>query len=938
MSQGQEDLEKRSPEKTLELWRERDLTQAAADGQLRRAFGIEDDLQQVEELLRSNKNPVLAGESGVGKSALIHELVLRSHQQGETSLFFGKRVIQFSLRQRGSAVKTADDMGPEMQSLMTALTEFPDIVPYFRDIHLAYDYDLEPQLEALCFKIPNPVLGEGELGRLESMLESSPELHQNYVIVRLEEPTLERAQEILTQWSTEEAERTAVTFTPAALEQGLHLAHRFLSRERLPRSAISLLRQTAALAQKEVPVEERHVITRFSQNHRVPQRLVDPAVKIDLREVHRHFSDRVLGQEDAVDAVVRMISLIKAGLSDVRRPFGVFLFAGPTGVGKTHLAQMLAEYLFGSRDRMVRLNMADFQQERDALVLFGDPEQYNLNQKKGVLTQRVAGHPFAVLLLDEFEKAHDKVHDRFLQLFDEGWFINGLGQPVACRSMIIIATSNTGAEVYREHALGFISAPPSHELEAEIERRIHRAFRFEFLNRFDEVVHFRPLAREAIRTIALRELEKLQERAGMRLRNLELDVDDGVLDWLTVHGYDPHYGARFLRRIIERTVTTAIAEAIVQRTPKAGAKLHLSVRASRVVADLAHRDSPEPKAPVRLPVGTEEKTQVLDRARILAEMSRLVAEAKRRLGELDQFKSEARLLLDEMNKPEFWAHPDKSQPTVESYRSLDVKIRSFERLSGPLLDVLEAVEQDLEAVPLERLAQWVENGSSALAAWTERTAEEGASAVWLTIEGASAFDMPINFMEDLLAAELAWCRTLGLSAAIAAYVDRDDRPSQVIVDVEGPGAEAYLEMERGVHRRKVHEGTDERLVVGVVAQGKLPEQEPKGITAIRRRPGRFDVDIEYRARVNLETRGLRLDVLSGDRTVLGHIVQDLMPGWAKPPLELPEVARVYRENGQGAKDPRTGAVISNYKDVGRGRLNSLLEAWRRHEAIRAEAS
>src|SRR5262249_50787537 len=196
--------------------------------------------------------------------------------------------------------------------------------------------------------------------------------------------------------------------------------------------------------------------------------------------------------------------------------------------------------------------MADFQNETDAYTLFGNPDSYQPRSRRGLLTVRVTGYPFGVLLLDEFEKAHAKVHDRFLQLIDEGAFINSAGETISCRSMIIIATSTAGSEISRGGGWGFPRPADLNALDQELDRILTKHFRIEFLNRFDQIVHFHPLSRDEIRSIALREIEALRDRAGVRTRGIELVADEGMLDWLTAHGYDPHFGARFLKRTIER--------------------------------------------------------------------------------------------------------------------------------------------------------------------------------------------------------------------------------------------------------------------------------------------------------------------------------------------------------------------------------------------------
>ncbi|MCA9018955.1 MAG: ATP-dependent Clp protease ATP-binding subunit, partial [Planctomycetaceae bacterium] len=380
------------------------------------------------------------------------------------------------------------------------------------------------------------------------------------------------------------AQSDGVEFTEAAQEEALLLSHRFLSRLMMPRKVLDLLNQVKIFRDSEETVDERDVITRFHEVHKVPLFLIDPELPLDLLRVRDYFRSVVLGQDQAVDAIVRMIGIIKAGLSDVRRPLGAYLFAGPTGVGKTHIAQKLSEYLLGRPESMVRLNMADYQTDGEAVTLFGDPEAYQLSKRQGLLTQRLLGQSFTVLLLDEFEKCSPVVMDRFMQLVDEGCFINGTGETVSCRSTVIIATTNAGAELYRKSMIGFSEGfSTSQEVEQAVHRRLVDCFRFEFLNRFDEIVYFHALNAKDIRSIAACELKLLQERIGLKRNQIKLQPDRTILDWLAAKGYDPYFGARFLRRTIERFVTPVISEVVNSNQLERGSTLYLAFDDQRVV-------------------------------------------------------------------------------------------------------------------------------------------------------------------------------------------------------------------------------------------------------------------------------------------------------------------------------------------------------------------
>jgi len=916
--------------KIVNEWTERNLTREAAEGSLSKAFEVDGIIDQLIECILSGRNPIITGESGIGKTSIIHELVRRI-DAGYTLLELrGKEVMQLSLRRRASELKKPNSqMRPEMQKLVTALLDPKcNFIPYFRDLHLASAFYLEPQFQLLSFQLEAPILAEGDRKTIQSMLEETPELSQQFVTINIEEPSLTTTRRILELWSEEQRIEGHLNFSPDSLEEALYLSHRFLARDRLPRKALDLLSQAGSLAEDGRPVTGADVIDRLCSYHRVPNLLIDPSLPLELQELETRFRNAVLGQEEAIDGILQMISLIKSGLSDMRRPFGSFLFVGPTGVGKTHLAQFLAKVLFGRRDRIVRLNMADYPLERHAQLLFGDPDDHRPAQIRGLLTRRISGQPFAVLLLDEFEKAHPKVHDRFLQLIDEGAFINGAGETVSCRSMIIIMTSNAGSEVYRRQTIGFSPAGDQIAMDKEVDRRLSETFRFEFLNRFDQVVHFHPLSRNHIRTIALRELEQLKQRVGFKQRRLFLEVDESVLDWITVHGYDPDYGARFLRRMIERHVTTAISETIVRENPAPGDTIELSVRRNRIRAKLLGKPSPYPKKlreMVVLPVGTTKKIRNLNLNQLLTEARSIVDAASNRLAGLESDRKEAAELLAQINEADFWDRIDHREAVLDRYRTLDVAIRMRERFAEPILH-LEKILED-SGISSAVLSPSLEQAAYSFRQWEDCLAEEGHAEVWMVLSAADPLKPAGQWIRKLANMELAWSRHLGLTASVAAYSIADNEMNRAVLEIEGPGAEIYLSMENGIHRLHFPRAKDGKIRVEI-----LPNKPPKynfvvDIRSMKHRRGEFNMQLRWKGRLEIENRGYVVELFAENESVLTRLLPDLSAAWNAHPVEA-DVARIYGKDGV-VHDPRTGVTSNRIKEIWKGRLDDFLEGWRR---------
>jgi ATP-dependent Clp protease ATP-binding subunit ClpA len=932
------------PDRVIEEWTERDLTAAARAGELPPAFEIDEPLARASDALASGRSLLIAGESGVGKTALVCELVRRAVQGVGPAALVGARVLQFSFRHRAAMLRKPDQLRPAMQRLIEALREIDEpIVPFFRDFHLAYSFDIEQQLQSLAYRLSTAVLGEASNPRmLSALFEYTPELEQQYVTITIEEPSFARSRSILAAWAADAPRRNGQRFTDAALDEALHLSHRFLARNRLPRKALDLLVQVAGVNSQKT-IDGRDVIERFSTVHHVPRALIDPTEPLDLASVTKRLGHELLGQDEAVTVVSRTIGLIKSGLSDARRPFGVFLFVGPTGVGKTHAAQLLAEYLFGSRERMIRLNMADHQKESSPDILFGHPSENSLAARRGIVTQRVAGHPFAVLLLDEFEKAHEKVADRFLQLFDEGSFINGNGETISCRSMIVIATSNVGAELHRNQPLGFPSTAASSSAERrrlahDLERELSRRFRVELLNRFDQIVHFQPLSRTDVRSIAARELQALQERVGFKRSGLELEVDDGVLDWLAVHGYDPRFGARFLRRTLERDVTGALAGLLVRGTTAAGARARLAVRRNRIEATLIDREASSTasqREAVTLPQGTSTDTRTLDR-QALQDMAReVLRDATDLLAGLDARREESQQLLAAMNAPGFWESGADSRETLDRYRTLDVTIQVEARFAAVLRDLETLMADPIASRDVTRLARQVEAAAHALRQWQDRVLEEGARDVWLSIERTDSLqtESVASWLSELAQMELAWCRRLHLDASIAACELIDGELARIVLQVEGPGAAAYLAVEEGLHRRVRKVGAPLKAWVEIVPRRDDAPPAEVVVARMKERAGPMGLSLSCSGRIEIAHSGLIVELMGGDPDTIAAALADLQAVRSQAPRDRSAVTRIYGQDGVGARDPRTGATVLRLKDALKGDLDVFLDAWRRHAVV-----
>jgi ATP-dependent Clp protease ATP-binding subunit ClpC len=910
---------------------DRDLTELARAGRLSVAFGVDGAVTELLALIgRGDKHPLLAGDPGVGKTALVQEAARRIVEGKTEPSLAGARVVEISI---ATVLARGEKRAAEsLDELLESLAEKPGTIVYLRDISAAAG---GPAMSVLGRALRGGALRfvlEADARLAQQLLGSDEALAECVHVLHVGEPPPEQVRAILARVAEAVEVEHAVPIDPEACDLAQRLSAKFLLSQRMPRKAIELLRETAAeaVAAGRERITGADVLSRFCASTRLPRFVVDDALPLDLDRTAQFFSERILGQHDAVSAVLRSVALLKAGLNDPRRPLGVFLFAGPTGVGKTHLAKLLAEYLFGSADRLVRMNMAEFAEEGAESIPFGAPWGTTQLQRRGELTRLLEGKVFAVLLLDEFEKATRGVHDRLLQLFDEGQFVNGAGQTIACSNTLIVATSNVGAEVYGDPPIGFTGSRSTQEILAEVDRRISEAFRPEFLNRFDAVCHFLPLTRTEIRKIAQREVGRVLEREGIRIRGLDVEVAPEVVDLLVERGYSPQFGARFLKREIEKTLTSALAVEIVRRPLPAGTPVRVEARPDgRVVAEVESLAKiREATAQLVLPArGAATVRRRLDRRSLLREVDGLSTRAHRIAAAAGRpaLENQRAQLLAQSQAPDFWDDPAHAAEVLRLYRALDARLAEIERVMRGCASARRLVREARTEQYLIAAARAVEDAAREVQLLEARAAAgttDGADDALLEIEAAAETPAAQAWVRELASMYLAWAERRGYEkGSVAEGVE----PRRVLLRISGPGVLGYLAGEAGLHRR-IEE--DARVGAYVRVRSWPQSERPAEFVLareLRRRPGFFVERVGAEVSARDETTG-RAVTLHGAGTLaeLRALTAALLPALPAP---SGEARRYFVGRAPHVEDPRTGARTPRIKDVLRGELEIFIAAW-----------
>ena len=576
----------------------RDLTEEAGEGKLGPFIGRRKELLQVIQTLarRTKNNPVLVGEAGVGKTAIVEVLALRVAEGKDPHVLTGKRIIELNISALVGGTKYRGEFEERLARIIEEARTHPDVIVFIDELHNVVGAGrAEGSMDAA--NLMKPALARGDLrcigattiGEYRRYIESDPALERRFEKVIVNEPSPDETLEMLKGIRPKWEEHHNVEITDQALDAAVNLSIRFDVDHQLPDKAIDLVDKAGArtripslsmrMDKEEDQVKptagstrigDRAQVTEFtiaqvlSEKMEVPLEIItghlEGVTQSRLLELESFLKKRVIGQDGALNLVCERLLMSYGGLAKKRGPLAVFLFLGPTGVGKTELARSLAEFLFGSDSQMIRFDMSEFMEEHSVAKLIGSPPGYVGHEEEGQLTGKLRTKPYSIVLFDEVEKAHPKVFDLFLQLFDEGRLTDAKGRTADARNSIFIMTSNISVDKPIKK-IGF-GEQDVVESKAAALVEVKKYFRAEFVNRIDEIVAFQSLNEEDVRKILKPMLEEICENI-QRHHKVMLKIGDEVDRFVAQAGYSQQYGVRELRRTVERLIEIPLSSLIL---------------------------------------------------------------------------------------------------------------------------------------------------------------------------------------------------------------------------------------------------------------------------------------------------------------------------------------------------------------------------------------
>ena len=859
------------------------------------------------------RSVLLTGELGVGKSVIARLALRRLQQVGWTVLEAGSTELQAGTAYVG-----------ELEARIVRLVEAIDArrkvvwyAPDFANIAWVGRHRYAPAgaLDRLLPYIERGaivVLGETEPTALQEASRLTPGLGAALRRVRVDALGEDATLDLARRWIALEAEdlgRSGETLVAEpVLREAWQLADQYLRDRASPGNLLHFLGRTlqrvvdahdpAALGTLRA-VTADDLIATLSGITGLPATILDERQGVDLNGLRRFFAQRVMGQPEGVDCLVERVAMIKAGVTDPGRPAGVFLFAGPTGTGKTAIAKALAAFLFGSERRLIVLDMSELQTPESLGRILGEPVGPQGSDAPGgdrSLVESVRSHPFSVILLDEFEKAHPRVWDLFLQVFDDGRLTDARGAVADFRHAIIILTSNLGVSIPLGTSLGFGGADGAFRAEA-VMREIDRSFRREFVNRLDRIVVFRPLDRETMRDILRREIDLALKRRGLRNRTWAVEWEQPALEFLLEQGFTRDLGARPLKRAVERHFLAPLAETIVNHQyPRGDQFLFVRTDGTKLDVVFVDPDAPEPVADaapapgIPAPGGPEIESIVLNPRGATAEIGVLETRLEELAGRVEgeALHERKRAMMEGMTEPGFWESPRRFAVfgEIEYLDRIEAGLATSRSLLGRLKDLGRKPRASYPRDLVGRLAQQLYLLGAACADVVEGRPKDAFLEVDAGFGSGGTTDQRDAFARRVGQMYRAWGGRRGMQIDVLEESGGDGRqPYRLCLGVSGYGAHSILAPEEGVH---VHEAPEEghgppfRKCAVHVRVAPQPEHPPTA-------PAERDRTIALRAQAveALTARGRdRLGIVRRYRDLPSPLVRDDVRGWRSGLLDV----------------------------------------------------
>ena len=636
----------------------RNLNKLARDGKLDPVIGRKNEIERVIQILsrRTKNNPVLLGEAGIGKTAIVEGLAQQIVSGDVPEILRDKTIVVLDLAMMIAGTKYRGQFEERIKAVMDELKRSGKIVLFIDEIHtLVGAGAAEGAIDAA--NILKPALARGEiqcigattLDEYRKNIEKDAALERRFQTILVEPPSVDETIQILKGLRDKYEAHHRVKFSDESLDAAARLSDRYISNRFLPDKAVDILDEAGAKARLQamvVPNDIKELEERIEQLKKEKEsfikiqdferaakmrdqerevrdelerrrsewiqkrddvsltitdddiaRVVSQWTKIPLVRLEQKESERllkmeeqmktaVIGQDEAISAIARAVRRSRAGIKNPRRPIGSFIFLGPTGVGKSLLARILSEFIFGDEKALIQIDMSEYMDKFNVSRLIGAPPGYVGYEEGGQLTEKVRRRPYSVVLLDEIEKAHPDVFNLLLQVFEDGQLTDSLGRRVDFRNTIIIMTSNVGAETVRSAgALGFVAQKEDTSYNALRDRllgEIKKAFKPEFLNRIDDIIVFRSLTKEHLKVIVTIEVNQVVQR--LKDKGIEITLTPEALEFLIDKGFDPVYGARPLKRVIQRYIEDTLSEEIIAGRFKEGSKINVVRRNEEALA------------------------------------------------------------------------------------------------------------------------------------------------------------------------------------------------------------------------------------------------------------------------------------------------------------------------------------------------------------------